>query len=107
MVGRAVGGLVIKGVGGDRGLVGDPLSFLLAGAAWFRLPARPSEPLAEVGWRAQLVAGLRLVRHHRVILENTLSGLVLNIVFAAVPTAYLILAPTALNVDVPSTARAH
>jgi MFS family permease len=76
---------------------------LLAAAAWFSLPARPSEALAEVGWRAQLVAGLRLVRHHRVILENTLSGLVLNIVFAAVTTVYVFYAQHELHFDAART----
>jgi MFS family permease len=103
LVGPALGGLLIKVFGAANALLADSLSFLLAAAAWFSLPARPSEPLAEVGWRAQLVAGLHLVRHHRVILENTLSGLVLNIVFAAVTTVYVFYAQHELHFDAART----
>lgn len=103
LVGPALGGLLIKVFGAANALLADALSFLLAAAAWFSLPARPSEALAEVGWRAQLVAGLRLVRHHRVILENTLSGLVLNIVFAAVTTVYVFYAQHELHFDAART----
>src|SRR5205823_1620399 len=78
-------------------------SFLLAAAAWFSLGPHPSEALTEVGWRAQLVAGLRWVRHHRVILENTLSGVVLNIVYAAVTTVFVYYAQHELHFDAART----
>ena len=103
LVGPALGGLLIKVLGAATALLADALSFLLAAAAWYSLGPRPSEMLAEVGWRAQLVAGLRWVRHHRVILENTLSGLVLNIVFAAVTTVYVFYAQHELHFDAART----
>jgi MFS family permease len=103
LVGPALGGLLIKVLGAANALLADALSFLLAAAAWFSLGPRPSEALAEVGWRDQLVAGLRLVRHHRVILENTLSGLVLNIVFAAVTTVFVFYAQHELHFDAART----
>jgi MFS family permease len=103
LAGPALGGLLIKVFGAANALLADALSFLLAAATWFSLPARSSEALAEVGWRAQLVAGLRLVRNHRVILENTLSGLVLNIVFAAVTTVFVFYAQHELHFDAART----
>ena len=103
LVGPALGGLLIKVLGAANALLADALSFLLAAAAWFSLGPHPSEPLAEVGWRAQLVAGLRWVRHHRVILENTVSGLVLNIVFAAVTTVFVFYAQHELHFDAART----
>jgi MFS family permease len=103
LVGPALGGLLIKVFGAANALLADALSFLLAAAAWFSLSPQPSEPVAEVGWRAQLVAGLRWVRHHRVILENTISGLVLNIVFAAVTTVFVFYAQHELRFDAART----
>jgi MFS family permease len=103
LVGPALGGLLIKVFGAANALLADALSFLLAAAAWFSLSPQPSEPVAEVGWRAQLVAGLRWVRHHRVILENTISGLVLNIVFAAVTAVFVFYAQHELRFDAART----
>jgi MFS family permease len=103
LVGPALGGLLIKVFGAANALLADALSFLLAAAAWFSLGPRPSEALDEVGWRAQLMAGLRFVRHHRVILENTTSGLVLNIVFAAVTTVFVFYAQHELHFDAART----
>ena len=103
LVGPAFGGLLINVFGAVNALLVDALSFLLAAAAWFSLGPRPSEALAEVGWRAQLMAGLRFVRHHRVILENTISGLVLNIVFAAVTTVFVFYAQHELHFDAART----
>ena len=103
LVGPALGGLLIKVLGAANALLADALSFLLAAAAWFSLGPQPSEAVAEVGWRAQLVAGLRWVRHHRVILENTLSGLVLNIVFMAVTTVFVFYAQHELHFDAART----
>ena len=103
LVGPSFGGILIKLFGAANALLADAISFLLAAIAWFSLGPRPSEALAEVGWRAQLVAGLRLVRHHRVILENTLSGLVLNIVFAAVTTVFVFYAQHELHFDAART----
>ena len=103
LVGPSLGGLLIKVFGAANALLADALSFLLAAAAWFSLGPRPSEAVAEVGWRAQLGAGLRWVRHHRVILENTLSGVVLNIVFAAVTTVFVFYAQHELHFDAART----
>lgn len=103
LIGPALGGLLIKVFGAANALLADALSFLLAAAAWFSLRPRPSEALAEVGWRAQLIAGLRWVRHHRVILENTLSGVVLNIVYAAVTTVFVFYAQHELHFDAART----
>jgi MFS family permease len=103
LVGPALGGLLIKVLGAANALLADALSFLLAAAAWFSLGPHPSEALAEVGWRAQLVAGLRWVRHHRVILENTLSAVVLNIVYAAVTTVFVFYAQHELHFDAART----
>ena len=64
---------------------------------------QPSQPVAEVGWRAQLVAGLRWVGHHRVILENTVSGFVLNLIFAAVTTVFVFYAQHELHFDAART----
>src|SRR5439155_574078 len=79
----SLGGLLIKLFGAANALLADALSFFLAAAAWFSLGPRPSEAMMEVGWRAQLLAGLRWVVQQRVILENTLSAVVLNIVYAS------------------------
>ncbi|MDQ6714407.1 MAG: MFS transporter, partial [Candidatus Dormibacteraeota bacterium] len=103
LVGPALGGLLIKVLGAADALLADALSFLLAAAAWFSLDPQPSAAVSEVGWRAQLVAGLRWVRNHRVILENTLSGLVLNIVFAAVTTVFVFYAQHELHFDAART----
>jgi len=103
LVGPAFGGLLIKVLGAANALLADAFSFLLAAAAWLSLGPRPSEALAEVGWRAQLVAGLRWVRHHRVILENTLSGIVLNIIYAAVTTVFVFYAQHELQFDAART----
>ena len=103
LVGPALGGLLIKVLGAANALLADALSFLLAAAAWFSLGPRPSESLAEVGWRAQLIAGLRWVRHHRVILENTLSAVVLNVVYAAVTTVFVFYAQHELHFDAART----
>jgi len=103
LVGPALGGLLIKVLGAANALLADALSFLLAAAAWFSLGPRPSEALTEVGWRAQLVAGLRWVRNNRVVLENTLSGLVLNVVFMAVTTVFVYYAQHELHFDAART----
>jgi len=103
LVGPALGGLLIKVFGAANALLADALSFLLAAAAWSSLAARPSPPLAEVGWRAQLVAGLRWVIHQRVILENTLSAVVLNIIFAAITTVFVFYAQHELRLDAGGT----
>jgi MFS family permease len=103
LVGPALGGLLIKGFGAANALLADALSFLLAAAAWFSLGARPSAPLSEVGWRAQLMAGLRWVVHQRVILENTLSAVVLNIVYMSITTVFVFYAQHELHLDAGRT----
>ena len=103
LVGPALGGLLIKVFGAANALLADALSFVLAAAAWFSLSPQPSQPVAEVGWRAQLVAGLRWVGHHRVILENTVSGFVLNLIFAAVTTVFVFYAQHELHFDAART----
>ena len=103
LAGPALGGLLIKVFGAANALLADSFSFLLAAAAWFSLPSQPAVAPAEVGWRAQLMAALRFVRHHRVILENTLSGLALNIVFAAVTTVFVFYAQHELHFDAART----
>src|SRR5205823_2816650 len=101
--GPSIGGLLIKVFGAANALLADALSFFLAAAAWFSLGPRPSEAMAEVGWRAQLVAGLRWVIHQRVILENTLSAVVLNIVFTAITTVFVFYAQHELRLDAART----
>ena len=103
LVGPALGGLLIKVFGAANALLADALSYLLAAAAWFSLGARPSEPLTEVGWRDQLVAGLRWVIRQRVILENTLSAVVLNIVYMAITTVFVFYAQHELHLDAGRT----
>jgi predicted MFS family arabinose efflux permease len=103
LVGPALGGLLIKVFGAANALLGDAFSFLLAAAAWLSLAPQPSEAMAELGWRAQLIAGLRWVGHHRVVLENTLSGLVLNIVFMEVTTVFVFYAQHELRLDAART----
>lgn len=103
LVGPAFGGLLIKAFGAANALLADAISFLLAAVAWFSLGPRPSEALAEVGWRAQLLAGLRWVIRQRVILENTLSAVVLNIVFAAITTVFVFYAQHELHLDAART----
>jgi predicted MFS family arabinose efflux permease len=103
LVGPALGGFLIKVFGAANALLADALSFLLAAAAWFSLGARPSEPLTEVGWRAQLVAGLRWVIRQRVILENTLAAVVLNIVYTAITTVFVFYAQHELHLDAGRT----
>jgi len=103
LVGPSLGGLLIKVFGAANALLADALSFFLAAAAWFSLGPRPSEAMAEVGWRAQLVAGLRWVIHQRVILENTLSAVVLNIGFTAITTVFVFYAQHELRLDAART----
>lgn len=103
LVGPALGGLLIKVLGAANALLADALSFLLAAVAWFSLGPRPQEAPAEVGWRAQLLAGLRWVIHQRVILENTLSAVVLNIVYAAITTVFVFYAQHELHLDAART----
>src|SRR5437667_125449 len=103
LVGPSLGGLLIKVFGAANALLADALSFLLAAAAWFSLGPRPSEAMVEVGWRAQLVAGLRWVVQQRVILENTLSAVVLNIVYASVTAVFVFYAQHELHFDAART----
>ena len=103
LVGPSLGGLLIRIFGAANALLADALSFLLAAAAWISLGSRPSEALVEIGWRAQLVAGLRWVVRQRVILENTLSAVVLNIVFSAVTTVFVFYAQRELHLDAART----
>jgi predicted MFS family arabinose efflux permease len=103
LVGPSLGGLLIKVFGAANALLADALSFMLAAFAWMSLGPRPSEALAEVGWRAQLAAGLRFVLRQRVILENTLSAVVLNVVFAAITTVFVFYAQHELGLDAART----
>lgn len=103
LVGPSLGGLLIRLFGAANALLADALSFLLAAAAWISLGSRPSEALVEIGWRAQLVAGLRWVVRQRVILENTLSAVVLNIVFSAITTVFVFYAQRELHLDAART----
>ena len=103
LVGPSFGGILIKLFGAANALLADALSFLLAAIAWFSLGPRPSEALAEVGWRAQLVAGLRFVSRQRVILENTFSAVVLNIVFMAITSVFVFYAQHELRLGAAGT----
>ena len=103
LVGPSLGGLLIKLFGAANALLADALSFFLAAAAWFSLGPRPSEAMMEVGWRAQLLAGLRWVVQQRVILENTLSAVVLNIVYASVTAVFVFYAQHELHFDAART----
>ena len=103
LVGPALGGLLIKVLGAADALLADALSFLLAAVAWFSLGPRPPASPAEIGWRAQLAAGLHWVRHQRVILENTLSAVVLNIVYMAITTVFVFYAQRELHFDAART----
>jgi len=104
LVGPSLGGLLIRLFGAANALLADAFSFLLAAAAWLtlgRLP--PAERPVEQGWRAQLLAGLRWVVQQRVILENTLSAVVLNIVYAAVTAVFVFYAQHELRFDAART----
>src|SRR5207247_1888449 len=104
LVGPSLGGLLIRLFGAANALLADAFSFLLAAGAWLslgRLP--PIERPVERGWRAQLLAGLRWVVQQRVILENTLSALVLNIVYAAVTAVFVFYAQHELHFDAART----
>ncbi len=103
LIGPSFGGILIKLFGAANALLADAISFLLAAIAWFSLGPRPSEALAEVGWRAQLAAGLRFVLRQRVILENTLSAVVLNIAFMAITTVFVFYAQHELHLDAART----
>jgi len=103
LLGPSLGGLLIKLFGAANALLADALSFLMAAVAWFTLGPRPPQALAEVGWRAQLLAGLHWVRHQRVILENTLSAVVLNIVFVGITTVFVFYAQHELGLDAGRT----
>ena len=104
LVGPSLGGLLIRVVGAANALLADAFSFLLAAGAWLTLGRlRPIERPAERGWRAQLVAGLRWVVQQRVILENTLSAVVLNIVYAAVTAVFVFYAQHELHFDAART----
>jgi MFS family permease len=103
LVGPSLGGLLIKVFGAANALLADALSFLLAAVAWMSLGPQRSEALAEVGWRAQLAAGLRFVLRQRVILENTLSAVVLNIAFMAITTVFVFYAQHELHLDAART----
>ena len=104
LVGPSLGGLLIRVVGAANALLADAFSFLLAAGAWLTLGRlRPVERPAERGWRAQLLAGLRWVVQQRVILENTLSAVVLNIVYAAVTAVFVFYAQHELHFDAART----
>ena len=103
LLGPALGGLLIKFLGAANALLADALSFLLAAVAWFSLGPQPSQPLAEIGWRAQLIAGLRWVIRQRVILENTVAAVVLNLVFTAITTVFVFYAQHELRLDAART----
>ena len=104
LVGPSLGGLLIRLFGAANALLADAFSFLLAAGAWLtlgRLP--PVERPVERGWRAQLLAGLRWVVQQRVILENTLSAVVLNIVYASVTAVFVFYAQHELHFDAART----
>jgi len=103
LIGPSLGGLLIKVFGAANALFADAISFLLAAIAWLSLGPRPPEALAEVGWRAQLIAGLRWVGHQRVILENTLSAVVLNIVYMGITSVFVFYAQHELHFDAART----
>ncbi len=103
LIGPSLGGVLIRLFGAANALLADAISFLLAAGAWSTLGRRPPERPAEVGWRAQLIAGLRWVRRNRVILENTVSGLVLNIVYAAITAVFVFYAQHELHFDAART----
>jgi len=104
LIGPSLGGALIKLFGAANALLADALSFLFAAAAWASLGVgRPRQQPAEKGWRAQLGAGIRWVLGQRVILENTLGAVVLNIVFAAVTTVFVFYAQHELHLDAART----
>lgn len=104
LIGPSLGGLLIKLFGAANAILADALSFLLASIAWFSLGSRrPTAPPAEVGWRAQLAAGLRWVAGQRVIMENLASAVVLNIVFMSVESVFVFYAQHELHFDAART----
>ncbi len=104
LVGPSLGGVLIKLFGAANAILADALSFLMAAVAWFSLgDRRPVGPPVEVGWWAQLVAGLRWVARQRVILENVASAVVLNVVFMSVETVFVFYAQHELHFDAART----
>jgi transmembrane secretion effector len=103
LLGPSLGGVLIRLFGAANALLADALSFLLAAGAWLSLGPRPPHVPLEVGWRAQLLAGLGWLRHQRVILENVLSAVVLNIVIGAITTVFVYYAQHELRFDAART----
>lgn len=103
LVGPSLGGILIRLFGAANALLADALSFLLAAAAWWSLGPRPPDVPTEVGWRAQLLAGLGWLRHQRVILENVLSAVALNIAYAAITAVFVFYAQHELDFDAART----
>ena len=103
LVGPSLGGILIRLLGAANALLADALSFLLAAGAWLSLGRRPPDIPAEVGWRAQLLAGLGWLRYQRVILENVLSAVILNIVYAAITAVFVYYAQHELHFDAART----
>ncbi len=104
LVGPSLGGWLIKLFGAANAILADALSFLIAAVAWFTLPSRVAvDRPAEHGLIAQLAAGLRWIRHQRVVLENLLAAVVLNVTFAAVTTLFVFYTQHELHLDAART----
>ena len=104
LVGPSVGGSLIKLFGAANAILVDALSFLIAVVAWFTLPSRITlERPLEHGLLAQIGAGLQWIRQQRVVLENLLAAVVLNITFAAVTTLFVFYSQHELQLDAART----
>lgn len=104
LVGPSLGGALIKLFGAANAILADAFSFLIAVVAWFTLPSRvTSERPAEHGLLAQIAAGLTWIRYQRVVLENLLAAVALNITFAAVTTVFVFYTQHELHLDAART----
>jgi MFS family permease len=104
LLGPSIGGFLIKLGGAANAIAADAASFLISATAIFTLPSlRARQSPAEVGWKAQLVGGLRYLVHHRPIFENALALMALLFFATMVDAVFVFYAQHELHLDAALT----
>jgi MFS family permease len=104
LLGPSIGGFLIKLAGAANAIAVDAVSFLVSAVAIFTLPSlRARQSPAEVGWKAQLVGGLRYLIDHRPIFENALALLAILFFSTMVDAVFVFYAQHELHLDAALT----
>jgi MFS family permease len=104
LLGPSIGGFLIKLAGAANAIAVDAVSFLVSAAAVFTLPSlRARQSPTEVGWKAQLIGGLRYLIDHRPIFENALALLAILFFSTMVDAVFVFYAQHELHLDAALT----